>query len=69
MYSVIHDILCDRKGGDIFTCFGPFHICFILFIFALICVVSILIKNKSGAIREKTCNFFISAQIVASCFA
>jgi hypothetical protein len=61
MYSVIHGILCDRKGGDIFTCFGPFHICFILFIFALICVVSILIKNKSAAIREKTCDFFISA--------
>lgn len=61
MYSVIHGILSDRKGGDIFTCFGPFHICFILFIFAVIAVVSILIKNKSGKIKEKTCNAFITA--------
>ena len=60
MYSVIHDILCDRKGGDIFTCFGLFHICFILFIFAVIAVVSVLIRNKSEKIKEKACNAFIT---------
>ena len=60
LYSFIHGILCDRKGGDIFTCFGLFHICFILFVFAVTAVVCVLIKNKSANVKEKTCNAFIS---------
>ncbi len=61
LYSVIHDILCDRKGGEIFTCFGPFHICFIMFIFAVAAFVFILARNKDAAIKNKLCNAFISA--------
>ena len=60
MYSFIHGILCDRKGGDIFTCFGLFHICFMLFIFAVIAIVCVFLAKKSAGVREKTCSAFIS---------
>ena len=61
MYSFIHDILCDRNDGELFRCFGTFHICFIIFIAVVTAVVFICVKNKSRSVKEKTCRLLISA--------
>lgn len=30
MYPILHELLSDRKGGMVFTCFGIYHWCYIL---------------------------------------
>ena len=61
MYPVLHSILSDRKGDTVFTCFGIWHICFILLTFALVALLFVLLRRKSGQAREKTALILIDA--------
>ena len=36
MYTMIHNLLADRSGDVLFTCFGAWHIGYLLLIFILI---------------------------------
>lgn len=44
MYPILHELLSDRKGGEVFTCFGVYHWCYIL----LAVLVAILAAVKMG---------------------
>ncbi|MBR5348662.1 MAG: YwaF family protein [Lachnospiraceae bacterium] len=60
MYSYIHDLLSDRKGEVIFTCFGPWHlVCIGLFV-ALTTAVALLLRGKDRKTKEKVMGILIA---------
>ncbi len=59
MYSFLHELLKDKKGGEIFTLFGGWHWAYIALTAAVIIAVLILQRKKTDAVKEKTSRFFI----------
>ena len=53
MYNLLRELLSDKKGGTIFTCFGIWHILFVVAFLALSVVIYMIIKNKDKQIRKK----------------
>ena len=47
MYSVLSEILCDKKGDIVFSCFGIWHLCYLIAAMAMIMAV-ILYAKKQG---------------------
>ena len=60
MYSFIHGILSDRKGGEIFTCFSLYHFCYIFLCFAVIAAILIVLRKKDAAVKDKAAEVFIN---------
>ena len=60
MYTFLSNLLSDKKGGEIFTCFGIWHICFIaLFLFVGI-FLCLYLKNNSNEKQERIIDKVIS---------
>ncbi len=59
MYAELSSLLSDKKGNTVFTCFGVWHLCYILALFVLIFIVIYYLKNKSETTRQKAIRFFI----------
>ena len=59
MYSVFHDILSDKKGGEVFTCFGGFHIALIGVTLAVLIGLVLYLRDKSDSQRRKTAKWLI----------
>ena len=53
MYSVLHELLSDHKGGAVFSCFGIWHILYMAVIFGGIAVLICLLKNKEEKIKRR----------------
>ena len=53
MYSFFHTLLADRKGGEIFTLFSPWHFLYIGLAAAAIAVLLLSMRRKSGEVRER----------------
>ncbi len=47
MYEVLSDLLSDKKGGIIFSCFGVWHWLYMIIIFGTIVLVFFLLKKKN----------------------
>ena len=47
MYRIIHDLLCDRKGGEIFRCFSPAHFVYIFAALGAMILICLLTRKKS----------------------
>ncbi len=60
MYRFLHEILKDRKGGEVFTLFGGWHWLYIILTAAVIITVLIAEKKRFGEIRERAVRFFIN---------
>ncbi len=59
MYSFLHELLMDKKGGEIFRLFSLWHLLYIALTAAVITTVLIIEKKKHNGLREKTVKFFI----------
>ena len=59
-YNYLNDLLSDKKGGVIFTCFSIWHFLYMLLIFGATILTIILLKNKSRDIKTKAVNISIS---------
>lgn len=59
MYSFLHEILSDKKGGMIFSCFGVWHLIYIFITLATAIITLYFLKNKSEDIRKRVAKFFI----------
>lgn len=59
MYAWIHDVLADRKGGEIFRLFSGCHFFFILLAAALIAAILFSVKGRTVEERKKICSFWI----------
>lgn len=54
MYKIISEFLSDKKGGEIFLCFGVWHLVYIIIALALGLSLILFLKNKSADIKNKT---------------
>lgn len=46
MYSILHELLSDRKGGEVFILFGPWHFFYIFLTAAAMAVFALVLRNK-----------------------
>lgn len=53
MYEILNELLSDKKTQTIFTCFGIWHILYMVVIFGIITGLVILFKNKTEKAKEK----------------
>ena len=60
MYEVLNELLKDKKTETVFSCFGIWHILYMLIIFAIIGLVIFLLKNKSSDAKRKAINVSIT---------
>ena len=60
MYTVIHELLEDKEGGELFTCFGIWHILYILSFLLIFLAVYLATVKKEKEVRIKAVNVFIN---------
>ena len=60
MYTFLHSLLADRKGGALFTCFGPWHWVYMVLACAAAAAVLRHMKNKPDEAKEKTARAWIN---------
>ena len=53
MYSFLNSLLSDKKGGDIFTCFGLWHFIYIAIAAAAFVVIFMSFKNKDSDVKSR----------------
>lgn len=61
MHSILSELLADKKGGLVFSCFGFWHICFIVLFFAIGFFSCLYLKNKSNDKRTSIINIVINS--------
>ena len=60
MYAFLSDLLADKKGDIVFTCFGSWHLCY-LFVAILIMVIVVLhLKKKDKETQQRACAMAIN---------
>ena len=59
-YDYLSNLLSDKKGDVIFTCFGAWHFLYMLLIFGGTILTIILLKNKSQELKTKAINIAVS---------
>ena len=58
MYSFLHNLLSDKKGGDIFTLFGGWHFFYIALTLITVIAVLLFLKNKNDHTKKDTTNIY-----------
>ena len=53
MYSILSELLSDKKGGATFTCFGSWHLLYIALIFGGILLALVWLSNKSESMKQR----------------
>lgn len=54
MYSFLHDLLADKKGGEIFRLFGVWHFVYIVLAVVAVTVLLCVLKNKGADSKRNT---------------
>ena len=60
MYTFLHDLLADKKGGAVFNCFGIWHILYIFAALSVIAVVMIALRKRGREALRKAAEVFIN---------
>ncbi|MBQ9079723.1 MAG: YwaF family protein [Clostridia bacterium] len=60
MYSFLHNLLSDKKGGEIFVLFGGWHLFYIVLTLAAVVVLCLFLKNKIDTARKKVIQLIIN---------
>ena len=53
MYVYFHELLADRRGGAVFTCFGPWHFFWIALTAAVCILLYCALSKRDAAIRAR----------------
>lgn len=64
MYSHLHELLSDKTGATVFTCFGLWHLLYMVVIFGTIAAVYFLLRGKSAATKQCSVSFTINLAFV-----
>ena len=59
MYSFFHELLSEKKGGEIFTLFSGWHFFYIILAVAVAAAVLILLRRKGSPAKQKVQKVFI----------
>ena len=60
MFDFLSNLLSDKKGGEIFTCFGICHFCFIALFICVGIFLCLFLKNKSTEKQRQLISKIIS---------
>lgn len=60
MYSTLHDMLADKKGGAVFTCFGVWHLCYIAIAIAALTLILLCLRGKGGTTKSKLADTLVN---------
>ena len=54
MYPILHELLSDRKGGEVFACFGVYHWCYILLavLAVLLAVILLTVRGVKRLVKR-----------------
>ena len=53
MYALLHQLLSDRKGGEVFVCFGVWHLGYMALVFGLAAFICLYLRNKPHPVRSR----------------
>ena len=59
MYAFLSELLSDKKGGIVFSCFGMWHLCYLFVAMAVMMIVILYLKNKDRERKQKVTSLFI----------
>lgn len=59
MYPLLHDLLSDKKGGTVFTCFGFWHWYDLLAVLAVIAGACFWLKGKGSTAQKRAVDAFL----------
>ena len=59
MYPTLHRLLADKEGGEVFTCFGPWHFFYIGLVIAAIAVLLLCFNKKDQSTKDKLLNALV----------
>lgn len=60
MYQIMNSLLSDKKGGIVFSCFGIWHMLYMLVIFGIIVLVIFLLKDKDRTIKQRAVDISVN---------
>lgn len=60
MYTFFSELLSDKKGGTIFSCFGLWHLCYLFVAITVVVIAVVYLKNKDKEIKHKASSLFIN---------
>ncbi len=60
MYSFLHNLLSDKKGGEIFTLFGTWHFFYILLTLLSVITILFVLKRKEKQTKYKVSSVLIN---------
>lgn len=61
MYAFLSELLSDKKGEKIFSCFGTWHLCYLLVVTAVIIAVILYVKKQGKEGSQKLSSRFINS--------
>lgn len=61
MYSILHELLSDKKDGILFSCFDVWHLVYIFIALVAALIVLLHLRNKSLRTRETFSRALISS--------
>ena len=59
MYALLHELFEDKKGGEIFTCFGTWHLGYILLTLVVAALLLFALRHREQEARRRAARFFI----------
>ena len=60
MYAFLSEMLSDKKGGITFSCFGIWHLCYLIIVIAAVVITVVYLKNKDKEVKDKVSASFIN---------
>ena len=60
MYSFLHQILSDKKGGAVFSCFGAWHLFYIILTVAVAIISLLYLRGKTKNAVNRLSRIFIN---------
>lgn len=60
MYGVLSEILSDKKGGAVFSCFGIWHLCWLFAAAVVIGAVILYVRKQDAEKQRKFIAYFIN---------
>ena len=60
MYSGLRELLSDRKGGRTFSCFGPWHIGYIVLFLSVAVLLLLWLKKRPDGVKGRAVRLWIN---------
>ena len=60
MYNFLHNLLSDKKGGEIFSLFSAWHFFYIALALLSVITILLILKGKESQTKQKVSKFLIS---------